>query len=50
MTRVMKIRIPLKYALIKMWVSLVQKRSKNFYENIVGEPEVCEIGTHESSI
>ena len=47
---VMQIRIPLKHALTKMWVGLIQKRSKNSYKNAVGEPKVCEIGTPEFSI
>ena len=50
MTHVMQIRIPLKCALTKMLVGLVQKWSKNFYKNAVGEPKVCEIRTHKSSI
>ena len=44
MTYVMQIRIPLKCALTKIWVDLVQKRSKNSYENTVGEPKVCKLG------
>ena len=50
MTCVMQIRIPLKRALTKMWLGLVQKRSKYSYENIVGELKVCKIWTPESSI
>ena len=46
----MKIHILLKRGLTKIWVSLVQKRSKNSYENAVGELKVCKIGTSESSI
>ena len=37
MRYVMQIRIPLKRALTKMWVSLVQKWSKNSYKNTVCE-------------
>ena len=48
MTRVMQICIPLKHALTKIWVGLVQKRFKNSYENVVGELKVIE--TPESSI
>ena len=50
MARVMQIRIPLKHALTKMWVDLVQKWSKNSYKSAVSEPKVCEIRTLESSI
>ena len=41
MTYEMQIRIPLKRALIKMWVGLVKKRSKIPKKNAVGEPKVC---------
>ena len=47
MTRVMQICIPLKHVLTKIWMGLVQKRSKNSNKNIVDEPKVCEIGTSE---
>ena len=50
MTCIIQFCIPLKRTLTKMWVGLVQKRSKNSYENIVGEPKVCKIRTPESSI
>ena len=50
MTCIMQIRIPLKRALTKIWVGLVQRRSKISYENVMGEQNVYEIGTLESLI
>ena len=44
MTYRMKIRIPLKHALIKMWVDLVQKWFKNPTKNAAGEQKVRKLG------
>ena len=44
MTCMIQIHIPLKLALTKMWVGLVQKRSKNSYEIVVVSQKCVKLG------